>query len=92
MVSGFIRKKNLKTDTDMLEAAIKDEQLQLDTHLTLEPTGYVVDEIITDSGAEDDDDIEENRSDGEEAEQSNEGKYLSKSVRNHLGERFAKLN
>ena len=52
IVSGFIQKKNLKTDTNELELAIEEEQLELDTHLTLEPPGDVALEYATDSGAD----------------------------------------
>jgi len=53
IVVGFIRNKNIKTDTDELEVAIEYEQLQLDTHLALDPTGDVALGYATDSGAED---------------------------------------
>jgi len=42
-------------------ASIKDEQLQLEAHLALEPKGDAATEYITDSGAEDADDIEEKK-------------------------------
>jgi len=44
----FIRKKNLKTDTDELKVAIKDKQLLLDSHFAMEPKGDVASEYVTD--------------------------------------------
>ena len=59
MVSGFIRKKNIKTDTDEPEPAIKEEHLDLDTRLALEPKGNAALKYATDPGAEDEEDGEE---------------------------------
>ena len=56
IVPGFIRKKNLKTDTDELKVAIKDKQLLLDSHLAMEPKWDVTSEYVTDSDAEDEED------------------------------------
>ena len=62
MDSGFIRKKNLKPDTaNMLKASIEDTQLQLEAHSVLKQKGDAANEIVTDSGAEDADDIDEKR-------------------------------
>jgi len=90
IVPGFIRKKNLKTDTNMLEAAIKDEQLQLDTHLALKPTGDVAAEVATDSGAEDNESSEEDGSDDEEDDMSNDGKPLTKCNKKSRGRNVRK--
>jgi len=47
------------TDTNELELAIEEEQLELDTRLTIEPTGDMALEYATDSGVEDEEDSEE---------------------------------
>ena len=58
------------------------------THIWREKSnGDVADEIATDSGAEDADDVEENGSVGDK---SSECKFLSKSARKHLRRKACK--
>jgi len=82
-VSGFVRKKNIKTDTNELELAIKEEQLEQNTHLMLGPIGDIALEYATDSGAEDEEDGEEEGLDGEEGNSPNDGRPLCKSANRH---------
>jgi len=76
------------TDTNMLKGSIEDEQLQLEAHLALKPQGDAANEIVTDYGAGDTEDIEGEKDNGpdgkEEGDKSNKGKSLTKSARKYL--------